>query len=316
MVVSSILNEVKDVIGKCDNDKMFRIITDAVRLANNQLKSDANVSYMDICVCDGCVTLPQDVASVLAVNYNGYPSLIRDQWYQYHANGQGSEGCVPCGYTDELGQVCTFKDPSEPVLLIAEVENPIDSNCELRVFGWDEDDKRIYTAGAGGVLEDGFLVPTVYGYSVANTSQTPVARIDRIKKAVTNGMVKLIAVNPTTLVSNTTIGHYQPYEVNPTYRRIRVGDRSWVRVKYRRVDNFIRSANDWINIENREAIILLVKAVHFRLVNQIDQAKSYELEGMRLLSNEADSLRPNAISPPQIVFNEGVQSQSADTLFF
>jgi hypothetical protein len=314
MVVSDILAEAKNVLGSCNADTVYRRITDAVRLANNQLKGDANVAQMDLCVCNGCVTLPADVGTVLAVNVGGRPTLMRDQWFQYHINGSGSENSQPCSYTDELGSVTTFKEPSGPVKLVAEIENALDSNCTLRVFGWDENGKRIYTEGANSVLEDGILIPTVYGYSVPNPDAPSVARIDRIQKSATNGFVKLIAIDPTTLASHTLIGYYQPWETNPNYRRIRVGDQSWVRMKYKKKDLEVRGSADWINIENREALILLLKAVKFRLDNQIDQAKNYEIEGMRLLSNEIESLRPPAISGPQIIFDDF--PYTCDRLFY
>lgn len=304
MFVSDILEEVKDVLGRCDNATVFRRISDAVRLANSSSKgNDWNIATMDLCVCDCCVTLPADVGTVMAINNGGMPTLIRDQWYQYHVNGSGTTCWVSCGYTDELGPVVTFKDPSSKVQLVAEVENAIDSNVELRVFGWDEDGKRIYTEGADGVLEDGFLVPTVYGYAVTNPNSPLVARIDRIQKPVTNGFIKLIAVDSTTLDTHTLIGYYQPWETVPSYRRIRVPDRSWLRIKYRRKDLEVRAATDWINIENREALLLLLKAVKFRLDNQIEQARSYENEGMRLLNNEAESLRPPGPKSPQIIMD-------------
>jgi hypothetical protein len=117
MLVSYILTEAKSVLGKCDQSEVFKRITDAVRLANNQGKFDAALGQMDICVCDGCVTLPYDVGTVLAVNNGGLPTLIRDQWFQYHANGPGIQTYMPWNYTDEVGMVTTFKDPSAPVSL-------------------------------------------------------------------------------------------------------------------------------------------------------------------------------------------------------
>jgi hypothetical protein len=316
MLVSEILSEAKSVLGRCDEASTFRRITDAVRLANNQGKFDISLGQMDICACDGCVTLPADVGTVLAVNSGGFPTLIRDQWYQYHANGTGSECDTPWNYTDELGMVSTFKDPSAPVKLVAVVENAADSNCLIRAFGWDENGKRIYTEGAGGILEDGFLVPTVYGYSVPNPDAPDIARIDRIQKVATNGFIKLIAVDSATLETHTMIGYYQPWELNPSYRRIRTPNRNWIRIKYRKKDLEIRASSDWINIENREALLLLIKAVQFRLSNQIDQARAYETEGIRLLSNEAEALRPPSLSGPQIVWNTGIPASENDTLFF
>ena len=304
MYVYDIISDAQSVLGRCTDEVLFRRITDAVKLANNQGKFDAALSQMDICTYDRTVTLPADVGTVLAVNTDGYPTLVRDQWFQYHINGGGTECYVPWQYTNELGMVSTYKDPPNPCILVAVVENPADSNTPLRIFGWDSTGKRIYTPDANGVLQDGFLVPTVFGYPTPQAG-IQIQRIDRIQKCRTNGFVQLLALDPTTLAVITQIGYYLPWETNPYYRRIQVPDRSWVRIKYRKRDLEIHGTCDWINIENREALMLLLKAIKFRLDNQIDQAKNYEAEGMRLLSNEAEALRPSAIQPPQVIFADG-----------
>ncbi len=316
MYVNDILQEAKDILGKCDNLIAFKRITDAVRLANNQGKFDVSLGLMDICVCQGCVTLPADVGTVLAVNNGGFPTLIRDQWFQFHANGPGSQCWTPYNYTDELGMVSTYRDPSGPVKLIADVENPTDSNTPLRVFGWDENGKRIYTADANGVLQDGFLVLTAYGFPFVDPAAPVIARIDRVLKQPTNGFIRLIAVDPVTSESHTEIGYYLPWETNPYYRRIKVQDKTWIRIKYRKRDLEVKSSADWINIDNREALLLLIKAVKFRLENQIDIARSYETEGMRLLSIEAEALRPPAISPPEIIWSEGIPAGPTDLFIY
>lgn len=315
MYVEHIIADAQSVLGRCTDDVLFRRITDAVKLANFQGKFDAALGQMDICTYDSTLTLPADVGTVLAVNTDGYPTLIRDQWFQYHVNGGGSECYVPWQYTNEVGMVSTYKDPPCPSVMVAVVENPQDSNCELRVFGWDSTGKRIYTPDSSGTLQDGFLVPTVYGFPTPQTSYQ-VQRIDRIKKSKTIGFVQLLALEPTTGSVLTKIGYYMPWETNPYYRRLHVPDRSWVRIKYRKRDLEVHGCQDWINIENREALLLLLKAIKFRLDNQIDQAKNYEAEGMRLLSNEAEALRPSAISPPEVIFSEGIPADYVrDELF-
>lgn len=314
-VDASLLADVKKVLGTCETPEMYRRLTDAVRIGTNQSKSnDWNIAEMDICVCDGCVTLPADVMTVLAVNNGGYPTLIRDQWFQYHINGPGSNCCVPWGYTDEVGQVSTYKDPSGPVLLVAVVENALDAGKLLRVFGWDEDGKRIYTEGAGGVLEDGFLVPTSFGFSTVNPDAPAITRIDRIKKDLTNGFIRLVAIDPDDNSIHTQIGYYMPWETVPLYRRIRVPDKSWIRIKYKRRDIEVRGTGDWINIDNREALLMLLKSVKKRMDDRVEEARIFELEGMRMLSNEAEALRPNAISPPQFIFSD--YKDDGDRLFF
>lgn len=317
MYVKEIIDEARIVLGKCADDYVFKRITDAVRLANNSGKFDVALGNMDICVCDGCVTLPAEVATLLAVNNCGFPSMIRDQWFQYHLNGPGTQKYIDLGYTDELGAFSTFKDPSGPVKLIAEVENAKDSGKSIRVFGWDADGKRIYTPGADGVLMDGFEVPTVYGFALPNPDAPAIARIDRIQKSETNGFIKLIAVNENDGSPHTLIGYYLPWETNPTYRRIKVPKETWVRIKYRKKDLEVRGTQDWINVDNREALLLLIKSVKLRLDNQFELARVAETEGMRLLSNEAEALRPPGMKGPQIIFPDwGPYNNGVERLFY
>ncbi len=317
-VDAALLADVKTALGRCESAELFRRLSDAVKLGNNQAKvNDWNVGQMDLCVCDGCVTLPADVGTIVGVNNGGFPSIIRDQWFQYHANGPGTQVYVPWSYTDELGPVCTYRDPSGPVELIAEVENALDSNqATLRVYGWDVDGKRIYTTGPDGVLQDGFLVPLIYGFSGTNPDAPAIARIDRIEKSLSNGFIRLLAINPDDSTSHTQIGYYLPWETNPNYRRIRVMDRSWLRIKYRRKDLEVRGEGDWINMENREALLLLVKAVKKRFDDQIEAARAYETEAMRLISNEAEVLRPAALNGPQIIWADGQHFGEPDTLLY
>lgn len=305
MFVSSIYSEMQraDVLGTCNADLIFSRLTDAVSLISNQGILDPNIGEMELCVCEGCVTLPREVGTILAANQSGMPTLLRDQWYQYSVNGTGSWTCPTYSYTDVvLNNATTFKDPTGPVYLVAQLDSALDSNKLLRAYGWDADGKRIYTADVNGVLADGFLVPTVFGFSEPNPSAPAISRIDRIQKAVTNGNIRLLAVDSTG-VSQTKIGDYQPDETSPSYVRIKVPCNNWLRIKYRKRDLQVRSVNDWINIENREVLILAVKAVDYRRQNNIELASQLEAEAVRLLNNQAEASRPPAVNAPQIVMD-------------
>lgn len=305
MWVSQIYDDLKtpDVLGTCSDPILFSRLTDAVRLLSNKGIFDPLVGEMDICVCDGCVTLPAEVQTVLGVTQCGQPTILRDEWFIYHPNGGGIQKYASWRYTDVVGLVATFRDPSEPVALVAEVENARDSNTPLRVYGWDANGKRIFTPNQAGDLEDGFLVPTVYGFSQPNPSAPLVARIERVKKEVTNGFVRLLAVNSDG-TSHTLIGHYLPYETNPAYQRIRVGDNSWIRIKYKKKNFEVRSTKDWINVDNREILILACKAVQFRRKGALVDANAMEGEAVRLLNEEVNANTPPSAKSPQVIFNE------------
>lgn len=317
MIVRDIIKDLKsgDVFGTCDDSYVFARLTDAVSLIANQGIVDPLIGEMDIGVCDGCVALPPEVEVPLAVNIDGHPTLVRDEWFQYHINGAGSNKWCDWNYTDYLGRTSVFKNPSSPVRLVVEVESIKDSQAEIRVFGWDNDGKRIYSDDGSGTLTDGILVPAIYGFSVPHPTAPLIARIDRVQKSPTNGFVKLIAVEQDG-TPHTTIGYYRPDETNPDYARIRVPGRTWIRVKYKKKNFEIRSQNDWINIRNREVVILAAKAVHLRRKGAFDAARAAESEAVRILSNEADSLRPKGISPPQIIFDDFPKSDCDDRLFY
>ena len=314
MYVRDVLDDVKNILGNCSDATVFKRLTEAVHIANTKIIDGPNLGQMDICCCNGCVTLPADVGTVLKVNREGRPTVLRDEWFSYLVGGPGNTDWVAFNYVDEIGQFCTYRDPSEPVKLVASVESAADNNKALRVFGWDANSKRIYTPGPNNTLEDGFLVPTVFGYALPHPTAPAIARIDRITKDVTKDFIKLIAVDPVTGAAQTQIGYYLPHETTPTYRRIRVGNHSWVRVKYRKNDITVRGLGDWIQIENTEALMLLLKAVAFRRQNQFQTASSAEAEGLRLLTDDKKANDPPALGVVQVIDNSF--PYGSDTLIY
>lgn len=306
MRVSAIYADVISALGKCDEATVFRRLSDAVRLLSNKGVFDPTVAFIDITLNEGVVTLPYEVETVLAVNAGCRPTLLRDQWFQYHLNGVGSELKTDCGYSDILSQnVPIIRDLEAPVKLIAKPEKASDNNKTVRVFGWDSNGDRIFSTESG-VTVDGFLVPLVFGFPAVNSTAPAIARIDRVEKAETNGYVELVAVNPLSTTEELyRLGYYQPREVDPSYRRLRVNAPSGtrhVRLAYKKKTTEILSQLDWINLDNREALLLAVKAVKFREANNFEQARAAETEASRLLSEEADSRKPaTSLSAPQVI---------------
>jgi len=316
MYVSDIYEDCIQVLGSCDQPTVFRRLTDAAKRFNHKGISDLTVYNLDLCCCDGCVTLPAEVYTVLGINVNGKPSMVRDQWFRYHIGGSGDEECLPCqNYSNEDGEWSTYKDPSAPVYLVAVTETAQDNNKKLRVYGWDVDGKRIYTTDPGGTLQDGFYVPTIYGSPVRNNEPPPIARIERIQKDVTVGFIKLLAVNTSDLSAHTMIGYYQPGETEPRYRRIRVPGQSWARVAYKKKDEEIRALTDWIAIDNREAFLYMLKAVKQDGNDRHDLAAAAEAVAVKLMNEEAEAKRPkHELSGPQVIYAD--TPQGTERMFY
>lgn len=290
-------------LGSCSDTELWSRTYDAVRLLGNKARFDWLLAEVSVATQDGLLTLPREVKTVLQVAVDKRPVLLRDEWYEYHINGDGEENSIPCGYATEAGRWATFRDPPLPCRLVAVIDTPADTNKKLRAYGWDQYGTRIYTEGANGAMEDGFLVPQIYGYSVPRNDVPNIAKIDRISRDKTVGRVKLFAVDPTSLETLTLLGHYRPDETVPSYRRLRVNAPSTARVKYQRADIPIQGDDDWINMENREALRLALRSVKLRDDRQYEQASIAEKEAVRLLSEEQESLRPPAQTGPQIIDN-------------
>lgn len=302
MLVSDIFEDFK-AWGNPQSDTVatIRRISDAYRLLINKSRDRnfQNLGVMDVCVCDGQITLPRFVGTVLAINQGNMPTYMRSWWFESHYNGTGVEGQTPTGYADFVGYRPIVREPSAPFYLVAQTENVADNNKILRVIGDDVNDKPVYTPDTTGTPRLGFNVPTIYGSLVANAEVPLIKRINRIDKQPFLGFVKLIAVIPST-GEQYPIGYYEPGETEPNYQRWRVAARDWCRIRYRRTTEELTSLQDWIPFRNRMAMIMAGKSLRLALEEKFDASNKAEAQAMRYLDEELASEISPAQDGPQI----------------
>lgn len=316
MYVYQFYAQAKREFASCSEDEIFARLSDAAKLLANKGVNDPLLGELEICTCNGCVTLPRDVGTVLGVDVCGNPTLLQDQWFKYHINGPGTRAVGPCGVITEMGQVCTFRDPAYPAYLTAEVTSAADNNKKLRVFATRADNgQKIFTPGPDGKLYEGFLVPLIFGYPQRNPSVPPLGKIYRISKEITKDFVKLFASRASDGESQTLIGHYEPQETDPTYRRIKVPNKSSVMVKYKKASLEVHSMNDWLSFSNYEALRLACRAVKYRMDDALDKARQFEEEASRILAEETEALRPSGPRVPQVI-NGTYEPNGPESLFY
>ena len=305
MFVSDFIADLPQVIGTCTDERAYRILTRAVRLLTESALINQSLGDISICVCGNFVTLPREVETVLAVMVDSRATVIRNQWYQWHINGSGDQGCTPCGFSDVLGQTYpVIREPPGPVKLVARIESTQDVNAELRVFGYRQDGTQVFTSDATGQQREGFLVPTLFGQLRTNGSVDPIVSVYRVKKGATKAPVTLIAVDPTTNQTISVLGRYQPNETTPSYNRIRVSANNVVRVKFRRKDLEVASPDDWINLDNSLAILTACRAAAKVLEGKHDEGIAAIGIARKLIFDQQSAANPGGISPPQVINNE------------
>ena len=128
-----------------------------------------------------------------------------------------------------------------------------------------------------------------------------VKSIAHIEKPVTDGYVSLYAWDYGRGNDLTLIGQYHPNEINPSYRRIRIGKKcAWARIAYRVSPPTITSKQDYIPIEHERSIITAVHACDLEDKDFAEQATRYWGVAFNYLKNQQEHLDGHSFQPPQI----------------
>jgi hypothetical protein len=142
-----------------------------------------------------------------------------------------------------------------------------------------------------------------------------VKSVANIQKPLTDGFVSLYAMDYGRSNDLTLIGQYHPQEVNPQYRRIRIGKPcAWVRIAYRIKPPVITSKYDYIPIEHTRAIITAVHACDLEDKDFAEQALRYWGFSLAYLKNQQEHQDGHAFVPPQI--NSETYGDTSDPVMF
>jgi hypothetical protein len=142
-----------------------------------------------------------------------------------------------------------------------------------------------------------------------------VKSVANIQKPITDGFVSLYAMDFGRSNDLTLIGQYHPTEVNPQYRRIRIGKPcAWARIAYRLKPPVINSKYDFIPIEHTRAIICGVHACDLEDKDFAEQALRYWGFALAYLKNQQEHQDGHAFVPPQI--NDLTYGDGTDPVMF
>lgn len=301
--VRDIKDDVQRVLGGCSDAEFYSRLNHAVEILATEADWDPLRGYVDICVgSDGCVVLPPEVGTVLAVNVCGTPTQGHDWLHTFHLNGPGNFPTVNWHWVDQL-PTPVFRYPhSAGSRLVTQLEKATDSGKSFRVYG--------YAAGGGWIrtLEngnwvDGFLVPTQYGQSNYNPNAPLIVRVERIDKDETDGYVRLYAKNAAG-TEQYRIGNYAPEETNPQFKLIKVTGPNCgctnVRVAFKKKVEELSSLNDLVPLHSRYALVLMCKALKKMDEDRLEDAEVYQLKAVQLLTKKQLSDAPPAAPSFQV----------------
>lgn len=294
------------ILGISDRAKIIDFIKRGVELAAFKANWNPWLATMDVC-SDACgiVTLPSIVGTVLQVNVGGYPTVFRNDWFDFHINGPGDSTCgTCCGFSTDAGWSPIFQDLREWSVLGAICEDTIDGNgsLEMIVEGEIQDlnfnTKQAITIPPSGPSTPGVRIPLINNWANTDARVTHFRKITRVTKPVTRGYVKLIAFPIKQMALAMNVGYYTPNETNPTYRRIKVGATcKWVRIRYRRASIVLVNDYDIVPLGSYQATLDLLKSIRLSDSNNIDASEAYLAKAVRLL-NEVQAIESGSTFSP------------------
>jgi hypothetical protein len=169
---------------------------------------------------------------------------------------------------------------------------------------------RISYTTSGNTNESTFIIDSI-------TPPIFVKSVYQVDKPITEGYVSLYAYDYGRSNDMTLIGQYHPSEVNPQYRRIRIGKPcAWARISYRIQTPSITSIYDFIPLEQERAIITAVHACDLEDKDFADQSARYWQIAFAYLKNQQESIDGHAMSVPQINSVCYAEGDGADPVMF
>jgi hypothetical protein len=257
MLVSSIIDQIKEMTGICDNSQNFQILSRAVELLANEGLFDPLVGYLDFSNSEtNLVTLPRDVKTVLRVTINSNPTFARSRFFEFTLNTDGSGDGEEVGFSWSDRLYLPVQDERKlPGVGIYLCENAADAGKTITLIGRDVDGTEIREVIAASV--DGTAGAIAF------------YEITRVLRDETEGICLLYceAVEDDKLMSQ-----YYPDETNPYYRVIKLSRTVCsVRIMFRREVFEITSLTDIIPLQSKMAVIHAAKAVRYYAIDEYDK---------------------------------------------
>lgn len=314
--IESVWDESRRIFGICDDPKMFRLLGDAASLIWNKLDAEGGKGVLDVCSagcsCTGssacgdscgrrCLTLPEEVQTVISVNIGGKPALGFAQLFNFHLNGIGD--CrQSCEFSwQDLGAYhSTFRDLVTPAKLVAYLQTAEDNNKEFIVYGYDSGGN-VLRRQVAGEWKNGLAVPTIYGAAIPDDEAPEVARITGIFKAASVGSMRLSTIDDSG-ATGVLLGIYSPDAQTPQFRRIQLNRAcNWARVAYLKSSPTFNSRYDHVPLMSRRGFLLACQAVKHYIDLQIGDAHAFEADAARLEVEAQNRLDAPLYFPIQIV---------------
>lgn len=301
--------------GKCTtSDEFLELVNYVIDELSIRGDWDGMLVPIQVCIKNGCVTWPNYVDQVRAINSCNQSVPVRNQWYQFmeHGHSQGPDsfysswawrgGCINTGALAQF-RAPTYNDPyGTDCYLRVYPFAPEDVGKTIQVFGLDGNGQPLQTHNDDGTWTDGITIEVESPYG---SSDTVVTKIDRVVKEVTQSRLRLYAYDS---VNDWLfdLAVYDAWETNPSYMRYQIQTGvPWnystcstcqqaivALVKLKQIP--VRVSTDLILIGNMRALLNGIRAAKSEAAGAIDQSQAQWQVAIETMNRSLENANPDA----------------------
>lgn len=214
---------IQRIAGMCSDDpRLVDLINEAQQRLLTRGKWWGTYQKYQICVANGCITWPRQIATIEAVAVCNQPIKVRNEWHEFLENGWGLRNGDSSGLTlFDRGSVCAFDDITNnttKIKVYADVAE--DDDAEILLQGYDENGNWIRTQVDGAWVDGEYVAINA---ATPATSTKFFASLTGVQKPITNGPVRLYKYD-TSDSTQSAMAYYEPDETTPWYRRSLISD--------------------------------------------------------------------------------------------
>lgn len=242
------------------------------------------------------LTLPRQYQSVLGIQFGSsglpaVPRLVYPRWQEYIAGGSGqlSPGTSMQMAVDMGDGFPVFTDPTLPFNIAFETTDADDAGKTVKFDGVDSTGRDLTSTTGISNLSCTLAAP---GSLTAVSLPLSLGRISSFTKPVTQGFVKMYAVDPNNSSNKSVIAIYEPTETVASYKRYRLAAAEFsTRINClckRRLVSLVDGVdeNTVIVPGNEGALKLTLMALQYEDRNDMERAETYFSKAIQLLNAE------------------------------
>jgi len=148
---------------------------------------------------------------------------------------------------------------------------------------------------------------------VFSVPEINIAEIHNIQHPITDGFKRLYAWDTGRDQNIAFLGNSPFFETNPAYRRIKIRDNAkWIRMKYRRRSYDLMTEYDFINLDSKMAILMMVQSQELLMRKFADESERYRAIAVEYLNKRNRAIDGARITPIQV--NADIMSNPDDWL--